>query len=252
MHSSDSKRTAILVSFSGIDGAGKSTQINALFQRLQNIGTSVKLIRFWDDVSKLKWIRESIGHSLFKGDKGIGSPDAPITRKDKNVQSWPMTCIRLALYFFDAISARTAVNKSLRSDADFVIFDRYCYDEIANLNLQSALLRRYVKLLLRFVPKLDRSYLLDADPFQARMRKPEYPLDFVYRNWAAYLEMQKLTERMIVILPGSVDDVEREIWRLTLDGLHPPSNAGKGQGSSPRQHDMGANTLDGSYTRPAA
>jgi len=49
------------------------------------------------------------------------------------------------------------------------------------------------------------------------MRKPEYPLDFVYRNWAAYLEMQKLTERMIVILPGSVDDVEREIWRLTLD-----------------------------------
>jgi len=150
-----------------------------------------------------------------------------------------MTCIRLALYFFDAISARTAVNKSLRSGADFVIFDRYCYDEIANLNLQSALLRRYVKLLLRFVPKLDRSYLLDADPFQARMRKPEYPLDFVYRNWAAYLEMQKLTERMIVILPGSVDDVEREIWRLTLDGLHPPSNAGKGQGSSPRQHDMG-------------
>ena len=88
MHVCDSKRPATLVSFSGIDGAGKSTQINALCQRLQDLGMKVKVVRFWDDVSRLKWIRESAGHKLFKGDKGVGAPEAPITRKDKNIQSW--------------------------------------------------------------------------------------------------------------------------------------------------------------------
>ena len=32
---------------------------------------------YWDDIAQLTSIRESAGHRLFKGDKGVGSPDAP-------------------------------------------------------------------------------------------------------------------------------------------------------------------------------
>jgi thymidylate kinase len=252
MHTCGSQHPAITVSFSGIDGAGKSTQIEALRQHLQNMGMKVKLIRFWDDVSRLKWIRESAGHRLFKGDKGVCTPNAPITRKDKNIRSWLMTCIRLALYFLDAVSARNAVKQAIRSDADFVIFDRYCYDEQANLNLQNPLLHAYADLLLKIVPRLDKSYLLDADPLQARMRKPEYPLDFVYQNRAAYLEMQYFAGRMIMILPMSVEEVEQEIWRYTLEDLHSPSNAGKDRVYSLGKQCMETKKLDGPYTRPAA
>jgi thymidylate kinase len=242
--------SATIVSFSGIDGAGKSTQIEALRSHLQDLGVKVALIRFWDDISRLKGLRESTGHKLFKGDKGVGTPDTPITRKDKNIQSWPMTCIRLGLYLLDAISARAAVNTALRSGADFVILDRYCYDELANLNLQNRLLRWYARLLLKVIPKLDRSYLLDADPLHARTRKPEYPLDFVYQNRAAYLELQKVSGRMTVILPNSVDDVEREIWQYTSEDLH----------LSPHGHDdiycasgpaYNETKLAGPYSRPA-
>jgi thymidylate kinase len=130
-----------------------------------------------------------------------------------------MTCIRLALYFLDALSARAAVNSALRSDADFVILDRYCYDELANLNLQNPLLRRYVGLLLKVIPTLDKSYLLDADPLHARTRKPEYPLDFVYQNRAAYLELQSISNRLTVISPNSVDEVHRDIWQRTSEDL---------------------------------
>ena len=42
------------VSFSGIDGAGKSTQIANLRARLQDAGMRVALITFWDDVARLK------------------------------------------------------------------------------------------------------------------------------------------------------------------------------------------------------
>src|SRR5579871_4650271 len=106
-------RRTVMVSFSGIDGAGKSTQIEALRAHLSSDGLRVHVVRFWDDIARLKGIRETSGHTLFKGDRGVGSPSAPIERRDKNVQSPLMTCVRLLLYLVDAISTRLAVGKEL-------------------------------------------------------------------------------------------------------------------------------------------
>lgn len=252
MNSSRNKSNAFIVSFSGIDGAGKSTQIDFLRECLEDSGLKVTLIRFWDDVARLKSVRESTGHTLFKGDKGIGTPDAPITRKDKNIQSWPMACIRLVLYFIDAVSARAAVRTALRSDSDCVIFDRYCYDELANLDLKNTLLRKYVLLLLKFIPALDRSYLLDADPARARARKPEYPLDFIYLNRAAYLEMCRLTTRMTIIPPMDIEDVRREICSLTFNDLQRSFNADSMPGCSEAGQHIEIKKLDGPHTHPAS
>ena len=49
-----------------------------------------------------------------------------------------MTAVRFGLYFVDAISLRMVVARTLSSDADVVIFDRYLYDELANLSLQQS------------------------------------------------------------------------------------------------------------------
>ncbi|MGA8529191.1 MAG: thymidylate kinase, partial [Acidobacteriaceae bacterium] len=87
-----------LVSFSGIDGAGKSTQIDALRTLMSGAGLQVRVIPFWDEVARLKNVRETSGHKIFKGDKGVGSPDRPIERRDKNVRSRTMSLVRLFLY----------------------------------------------------------------------------------------------------------------------------------------------------------
>src|SRR5579863_8017946 len=168
-----------VVSFSGIDGSGKTTQIAALSAYLAEAGLRVELIRFWDDVARFKGIRETSGHRIFKGDKGVGTPQAPIHRRDKNVQSGFMTCVRLFLYFADAISTRFTIKSALRSRFDVVIFDRYTLDEWANLNLRNPLIRVYIRLLTIFVPRPDVAFLLDAEPLKARARKPEYPLEFL-------------------------------------------------------------------------
>jgi thymidylate kinase len=206
----DNRRT-VFVSFSGIDGAGKSTQIESLRAHLENDGLRVRVVRFWDDVAKLKGIRETTGHKLFKGDRGVGSPSAPIHRRDKNVQSRWMTFVRLFLYLVDAISTRHVVGKALRSGADLVIFDRYTYDELANLNLTSRMIRGYARLVMALVPRPHISYLLDADPAAARARKPEYPLDFLYLNRAAYLRLAELLGGITVIRPMPVEEVEAEV-----------------------------------------
>lgn len=233
------------VSFSGIDGAGKSTQIEALTARLVESGLDVRMIRFWDEIARLKGIREATGHKVFKGDKGVGSPEAPIERRDKNVQSWPMTLVRLFIYFVDAVSTRHAVKKALRSGADLVIFDRYTYDELANLKLSNPLIRLYIRFIMSFVPRPRISYFLDADPLKARARKPEYPLDFLYKNRQSYKDLIALIGGITIIAPGGIEEVKSEVIGQALNQL------------SFRPTTFAANTaltpeLDGPQTRPAA
>ena len=53
-----SSQSPLLISFSGIDGAGKSTQINALTGLLSASGYRVHRLAFWDDVCVLRRFRE--------------------------------------------------------------------------------------------------------------------------------------------------------------------------------------------------
>jgi thymidylate kinase len=212
-------RRPILVSFSGIDGAGKSTQIENLQARLNEAGVHILLITFWNDVARLTRIREVSGHTLFNGDKGVGTPAAPVNRRDKNVQSWYMTAVRLCLYFVDALSLRVVVAKALRADADLVIFDRYIYDELANLSLRNGITRAYVRLLLMIVPQPAVRFLLDADPVQACARKPEYPLAFVRNSRASYLALSRLVGGMTIIAPQNLEYVGRQILQEVLEKL---------------------------------
>ena len=213
MESPQAGRQTKFMSFSGIDGAGKTTQITVFCARMRRSGLRVRLVTFWDDVAQLTSIRESAGHKLFNGDKGVGSPNAPINRRDKNVRSWPMSCLRLFLYFLDTVSVRKLFRESMASDADLVVFDRYIYDELANLNLSNPLIKLYVRLIMNFVPRPQISFLLDADPVQARARKPEYPLDFLCANRQSYLTLNKLVPGMTVVPPMPVHDVTEEILR---------------------------------------
>jgi len=219
MAANSKNRGCKFVSFSGIDGAGKSTQIEALRSRLTEAGLRVRLITFWDDVARLAGIREASGHKIFKGDKGVGSPEAPIERRDKNVRSAPMSALRLCLYLLDAMSLRATVKKELRSGADFLICDRYIYDELANLTLTNPAARAYIRVLMRFVPRPDVSYILDADPVAARARKPEYPLDFLHTCRASYLALSELVGGMTIVAPGPVQQVQQRVLKPVLDIL---------------------------------
>src|SRR5579864_6519255 len=138
-----------IVSFSGIDGAGKTTQIEALRDHLRERGFAVKIYTFWDDVVALPGFRERMSLSAFKGDCGAGSPEKPIARRDKNVTSWYVVAFRLVLYLLDVCSLATVISRVSAAEADIVIFDRYIYDELANLPLKRRWARFYIRLLLR-------------------------------------------------------------------------------------------------------
>jgi thymidylate kinase len=130
-----------------------------------------------------------------------------------------MVLLRLLLYIFDAFRLSAVVSRPAAKNVEFVIFDRYIYDELANLPLQHWPVRLYVRLLLRIVPRPDLAFLLDADPENAVSRKPEYPLEFVHRNRNAYLEIANIAG-LAVLGPSSISETTEAI-RNALASLKP-------------------------------
>lgn len=216
---------SVLISFSGIDGAGKSTQIQKLREYLASSGISVRELTFWDNVVMFPGLRAGFSKRVLQSDGTVGTPDKPADRRDKNTQNLPLLIGRSLLHIFDVFNLSRIVRRARAEGTGVVIFDRYIYDQLAALPMDSWIARNYARLLLRLAPKPDLSYLLDAVPEVARARKPEYPLDFMRKYRSSYLVLRKLAG-LELISAGTPDDVHEAIVdRFKSRFLNAPSGS---------------------------
>jgi len=201
-----------LITFSGIDGAGKSTQIARLRGYLNEQGIPVESLTFWDNVAVLASLRSGFSRRVLESDGEIGTPERPANRNDKNSQSLPLLLGRAILHLLDVFRLRRVVRRAkfMGPSGGVIIFDRYIYDQLAALPLGRWPARSYARLIVKLAPQPDLSYLLDAVPEEARARKPEYPLEFLreYRN--SYLELRRLV-RLTFVPAAGADDVHAAI-----------------------------------------
>ena len=206
-------RKTLLISFSGLDGSGKSTQISNLVRALHSSGYRTKQLAFWDNVVVGSRYREGFVHKAYKSERGIGAPGKPVERRDKNVRRWYLTLARHLLYFADAVNLRFVVGSARRTGANVVIVDRYIYDELVNLPLSSPLTRAYARFVNWMVPRPDVAYLLDADPEAARARKPEYPVDFMRQCRRKYKDLASIVGGITIIPPLELEAVRAAVLR---------------------------------------
>lgn len=203
----------LLISFSGVDGSGKSTQIETLRSALHTAGLKTTLLAFWDNVVVGVKYREGFVHKVYKSERGIGAPGKPVNRRDKNVRGWHLTLARHFLYLLDSIHLCEVVARAKKSGVDVVILDRYIYDELSNLNLNNPLSRSFIKFVHSFVPRPDIAYLLDADPVAAYARKPEYPVEFMKKCRRVYFDLASLLGTMTVIPALALPEAKAAVLR---------------------------------------
>jgi thymidylate kinase len=219
------RRKPALVSFSGLDGSGKSTQIDNLRSTLTANGLNSELLAFWDNVVVGKRYREGFVHAVYKSEKGIGAPDKPVNRQDKNVRRWYLSIARHGLYLLDAIHLGMVIRRARRNGTDVIIMDRYIYDELANLPLGNRLTRAFIRFIQWLVPTPDVAYLLDADVEAARKRKPEYPVDFMHKCRRWYYQLASILGTMTIIPPLPLEEAKQAVVqafedKLVTDGAH--------------------------------
>ena len=201
----------LLVTFSGIDGSGKSTQIENLRSHLRSLGMRSVLLAFWDDVVVGKRYREGFVHKVYKSEKGIGAPGKPVNRQDKNVSRWYLSIARHWLYLLDSIHLCEVVARARRGNPDVIIIDRYIYDQLANLPLGNPFTKLFIRAVHAFVPRPDVAYLLDADVDAAFLRKPEYPVEFLRKCRAAYFELARQLGTIETIPAAGIEEARRAI-----------------------------------------
>jgi len=130
-----------LISFSGIDGAGKSTQIAGLHDALSRRGWKVSGIAFWEDAAMLARLRAGASLRWLANEKEVeGKGNVPL-RRDKNVRAWYLTLVRSAFYLLDALSLRAAVARVARSGSDYILLDRWTYDQLVHIQSRNCLAR---------------------------------------------------------------------------------------------------------------
>ncbi|MGI9101295.1 MAG: dTMP kinase [Terriglobales bacterium] len=213
-----------LISFSGMDGAGKSTQIENLRRALEARGLRTGLLAFWDDVVVLARYREGFVHKVFKSERGIGAPGKPVNRRDKNVRGWYVSLARHGMYFMDALNLRRVLAGA--RGAEVIIMDRYIHDELANLPLANPLTRAFVRFVAAIAPRPDVAYVLDADPEAARERKPEYPLEYLHICRHSYHRLATMLG-LTVVPPLPITEASRAVEQAFVRAWIQKFGAGK-------------------------
>ena len=201
-------RTEPLIAFSGLDGAGKSSQAEALEHTLRRLGFDVAI-----EWTRLEWT------TLWEGSAVLDRISGPVKRMLRLLTRSPIDAPRTVAYgqapadaaaelrersalithawvlvviLVHAAAQRRAVLPPLRA-GKVVICDRYTLDAAVHLRERYGLQRRFryqTRLLEWLSPRPIRSYLVDVPASVALERKPEqFDLDQLTRQATLYREL---------------------------------------------------------------
>ena len=190
-----------IISFEGIEGVGKSTQIDLLFNHLQESGKKVK--KFREPGSTIP--SEKIRNILLDADLTLTS--------------------QTELLLMYASRSELVANEILASEHDYILLDRYFDASMAYQGYGRNLDKDFINLLKSFInaPDPDLTILLDIDPIKGFDRKSGDSMDRIESSGLkffndvreGYLELAKQYSRIECIdAEMNADDISLQIIKL--------------------------------------
>src|SRR2546421_3485385 len=211
----------MLITFSGLDGAGKSTLVRGLQQTLEREHRRVVVFHMDDHV----------GVDAFPGRVGDqlgGAPPPPRSggadgartatplRRVRDALLWGKL-LRRVIYPLDLMLflVYRLYHESIRRRV--VIMDRYFYDTLVDVadGRHWGLLR----MLQRLTPTPDVAVLLDVSPEESYARKRDYPVEYLRDRWLAYRTVFPWVRGALVIKNDDLHAAQQAVARLVGERL---------------------------------
>ena len=149
----------MIISFSGIDGAGKSTQARYVKKILKDYGLSVC------DIHMISWsLTNKIGKMLQKKGANIVFPLTP--SESKKTFFWGEKLLRKIVLIFDIMRFRFFVMRGVRVRNQVLICDRFFYDLAVQGVYTGVIKGKFERFYNKIIPKPTISILLDLSPYQ--------------------------------------------------------------------------------------
>jgi thymidylate kinase len=226
----------MLITFSGLDGAGKSTLINGLKTNLEKRNRQVTVLTMYDHVGLYPFIRFSRdwmktvirGKTAHQGfmKKLSNDPDrlGVYVAKHRWFMEGTLAILRSSsvkrlIYIFDLCVFLFYCIYFEKLKSRILIMDRYFYDSLADV----ADGRRwfYIRLFLSMIPTPDLPIFVDVGPREAFARKGEYPVEYMERRHANYLRIFGWVHNPIFIRNDDLGQTVKEIEETVFSYLTP-------------------------------
>lgn len=174
----------LLVTFSGLDGAGKTTLIHELASELRSGGHRVRILTMYDDVSLYSYLRAL--RDRLRGRTHPARPPGGAGGTGRLYSLARSAPVRRLAFAGDLLSlmVRRLYHQRLRGET--LILDRYLYDTLADAAGGGW---PSLSTLLRLTPRPDVPILVDVEPAAAFARKGEYDVPYLTERRAVYLSL---------------------------------------------------------------
>jgi thymidylate kinase len=213
----------MLITFSGLDGAGKSTLIERLRTALEQRNRRVTVFHIHDHVgvyASLRALRDRLRPPAPTNGRGR-VPAGRLTalyRQIRHAALWNKPLRRL-IYPLDLLvflGYRLYV-EALRGRV--LVMDRYFYDTLVDVAGGSW---GWLRLLQEITPTPDLAVFLEVTPEESFARKGEYSIPYLRGREAAYRQVFSWVPAAVALPNRDVDETARILERLAVERLSPP------------------------------
>lgn len=220
----------MLITFSGLDGAGKSTLIEFLSTTLQQAHRRVVVLHLNDEVgvyAVLRLLRDRLlGRSQQELAPGVADPRSQKIRRPRErglrgrLSSWRTAILwnkplRRLLYPIDLVIFTCYRAYLERFRGRVLIMDRYFYDTLVDVT--NGYDRLWTRLLERLTPSPTVPVFLDISPEESFRRKGEFSVEYLRRRYEAYHHVFQRVPRAVRIVNDDLDATKATLLRVVND-----------------------------------